>query len=194
MNMTSYFGGLMAIFLFSFIWFVLYKHFFTIALRERLFDLRDRLFSYAENNNIPFDNPAFLDRWNEINGMIRFAHEIHIMFFTMLLSKKEYEEGEKNYNKLREEHLAELEQNHQIFFNDNLREQMDLFFSYLVKSSAVLFIISSIVIAIGSVFFYIFTITEKRKEVRLKIRKGQESFYGGYAYLTTESESDLLYA
>jgi hypothetical protein len=44
------------------------------VLRERLFEIRAKLFDYAANGAVSFDDPAYTGLRVLMNGMIRFAH------------------------------------------------------------------------------------------------------------------------
>ena len=58
------------------LWFLLFwcwRGYRIDAFRQRLFSLRDKLFDYAANGSVSFDEPAYMMLRNRINGMIRFA-------------------------------------------------------------------------------------------------------------------------
>ncbi|QWF71213.1 hypothetical protein KEF85_01570 [Methylomonas paludis] len=46
------------------------------VLRYRLFLLRDKLFAFAEDGKISFDDPAYILTRTIINGSLRFAHRL----------------------------------------------------------------------------------------------------------------------
>jgi hypothetical protein len=53
------------------------------ALRDRLFAVREKLFDYAAQGGISFDDPAYTKLRMLINGLIRFAHRLTFMRFAM---------------------------------------------------------------------------------------------------------------
>jgi len=53
------------------------------ALRDRLFALREKLFDYAAQGNVSFDDPAYARLRMLINGLIRFAHRLTFTRFVM---------------------------------------------------------------------------------------------------------------
>jgi len=55
------------------------KNYRLDAFRQRLFALRDQLFDYAANGEVPFDHPAYQMLRTRINGMIRFAHRVSFL-------------------------------------------------------------------------------------------------------------------
>ncbi len=55
------------------------------AFRQDLFDLRDSLFQYAAEGNVAFDQPAYRELRNMINGLIRYAHKMSFIFFLLVL-------------------------------------------------------------------------------------------------------------
>lgn len=60
------------------LWFVysyLYKRIRLDAFRETLFTVRDDLFDYMWQHNLPFDNRAYGLLRSSLNGMIRTAND-----------------------------------------------------------------------------------------------------------------------
>ena len=51
------------------------------ALRDDLFALRDKLFVYAAEKNIEFDDPAYTILRERMNTLIRFAHQLTLTKF-----------------------------------------------------------------------------------------------------------------
>lgn len=54
----------------------IYNDYRVDLLRCRLFVLRDKLFEYAENGEIDFDDPAYRLTRTLLNGSLRFAHRL----------------------------------------------------------------------------------------------------------------------
>jgi hypothetical protein len=52
-------------------------------LRQQLFSLRDEMFDYAADGNIGFDDPAYVLLRNQMNGFIRFGHQITLFRLVM---------------------------------------------------------------------------------------------------------------
>ena len=71
--------------------FVLYNKYRLDLVRQELFDIRDRLFDEAMNNQIAFDSPAYRYARTVINGMIRFSHRLSLsrLLVSMLLASEE---------------------------------------------------------------------------------------------------------
>jgi hypothetical protein len=68
------------------LWFLLFRLFSdyrTDTLRDRLFALRERLFDYAADGHIEFENPAYTQLRRLINSLIRFAHRLTFTRFAM---------------------------------------------------------------------------------------------------------------
>lgn len=55
--------------------FYLWRDYRLDAFRDDLFALRDKMFQYAANGNIAFDNPAYVLLRNRMNILLRYAHE-----------------------------------------------------------------------------------------------------------------------
>ncbi|MCP5060838.1 MAG: hypothetical protein GY936_00025 [Ignavibacteriae bacterium] len=143
---TTYLIGLLNLIILGVLWFFFFRHYFVDAHRNYLFDLRNKLFDYAIEHDIPFDNPAFLDRWNSINAKINNTHHLHTFIITGLLQSFAPSNKLKKYIKSVDENLKALDKEHQIFFTKNYAEELKLFISYSLKSSILFFFVSSIIL------------------------------------------------
>lgn len=56
------------------------------AFREHVFSLRNRMFLYVAENNIGFDNPAYLILRNRMNVVLRYAHQFTMAKFLLLIA------------------------------------------------------------------------------------------------------------
>ncbi len=54
------------------------------CFRKNMFAVRDELFDYAAAGNISFDDPAYVLLRRQINGMIRYGHQLTV--FRVLMS------------------------------------------------------------------------------------------------------------
>lgn len=54
------------------------------SLRQKLFTVRDEMFDYAADGNISFTDPAYQLLRDEMNGFIRYAHQLTL--FRVLMS------------------------------------------------------------------------------------------------------------
>lgn len=162
------------------LWFYFFRTYFIDSHRHELFNLRNRLFNYAFENNISFENSAFKDRWNEINGMIQLAHISHSMFIASLFLDKERSKKDF-YLRVRAENMKHLEERHQKFIEANRKEQFDQFFSYLIKSSLVFLVLSLFFAIIFFVIAYIYFINNRNK-FRKQIRDHVEPIYENYTF------------
>jgi hypothetical protein len=54
------------------------------TFRQRMFAIRDALFDYAADGYIAFDDPAYLALRRQMNGMIRYGHQLTV--FRALMS------------------------------------------------------------------------------------------------------------
>jgi hypothetical protein len=66
--------------------FVLFPDHRADAFRQRLFDLRAKLFDYAASGAVPFDHPAYGLLRLRMNGLIRFAHRFTSLQFLFVLT------------------------------------------------------------------------------------------------------------
>lgn len=180
---TTLIVGIINIILFYFIWYIGYKNYFIDLRRHELFQLRNRLFNYALENNIAFDHPAFVDRWKEINGAIKYSHEIHLIFFTALMDIFIYNnKTETEYLKRREDNLKLLDKKDQRFFEKILEEEKLLFGQYLVKSSLILIALYTIIGLINN-FSKIYNFISKKQKTRLKnkLKKTQNYVFDNFS-------------
>ena len=58
------------------------------SFRQRMFTIRDGLFDYAADGNIPFDHPAYLLLRAQMNGYIRFAHDLTVFRILMTVAAR----------------------------------------------------------------------------------------------------------
>lgn len=85
--------SLFSILLLVILWFWLYRDYRVDAARQKLFEIRDELFDYANSGKISFEDPAYERLRRTINGFVRFAHRmnlIHILIMSIVLKKKHY--------------------------------------------------------------------------------------------------------
>ena len=55
------------------------------SFRQKMFTVRDKLFDYAAEGSIPFDEPAYVLLRQHMNGFIRYAHQLTV--FRLLMTK-----------------------------------------------------------------------------------------------------------
>jgi len=68
----------------AFVWLKLVPMQRLDELRQQLFAVRDEMFDYAAAGNISFDDPAYVLLRTQMNGFIRFGHQITL--FRLLMS------------------------------------------------------------------------------------------------------------
>lgn len=81
-----------------FVW--LHHDYRTDVLRYRLFLIRDKLFAYAEDGKISFDDPAYILTRTFINGSLRFAHRLTLtdLLLVTLAQKKHNKSIQESYD------------------------------------------------------------------------------------------------
>jgi hypothetical protein len=80
--------------LLAFIMFVWWPAQRVDLFRQQMFALRDELFDFAMNENIDFDDPAYLHLRDLMNGFIRYAHNITPYRTLMSFLRWKYTAGE----------------------------------------------------------------------------------------------------
>ena len=89
--------------LIAFLYFIFdnfYKEYYLDRTREELFKIRDQLFNYASEGKIDFNEKAYGITRLQLNGMIRFIHEINIIrLIIMKITYSLYRKNDKSYIK-----------------------------------------------------------------------------------------------
>lgn len=149
-----------SLFVLWYLWFYCYTPLKLRKFRQSLFDLRHKLFLYASDGNIEFDNPIYTHSRNQINALIRFAHRLNTVDVFLI--------SFKNIESLKQE-FEEEEDKRRSAFNKLTADQRD--FLNLIKDELHWRAISLIVTTslIGLVFLAIF-------EVYSRLKKGFESY------------------
>lgn len=137
------------------LWFYFMKEYRIDAFRERLFSIRDELFSFAAEGKISFDNPAYTELRSLINGMLRFAHRF--TFLTLLISARTSRSEEESPLRRWEASLASLPQETR---NELERIHYDLFSAYMNQLVA-----GSITLrCVSAMLFVAFTVRAQSKK------------------------------
>jgi len=86
--MTHYATAIISLASLALLWgflFWLYKDYCVEAFRQNVFALRDELFDVAASGEIPFEHRAYGRLRVTMNGAIRFAHELSLAQFLIVL-------------------------------------------------------------------------------------------------------------
>ncbi|SRR6266567_1343210 len=70
------------------LWFFVYylwRDYRLDAFRDHVFSIRDRMFLYAANGNISFDDPAYTILRNRMNVLLRYGHEFTLTRVILVL-------------------------------------------------------------------------------------------------------------
>jgi len=59
--------------------------------RQKMFSIRDEMFDYAADGNIPFDHPAYTMLRHQMNGFIRYGHQLTVFGCLMTLARRKIE-------------------------------------------------------------------------------------------------------
>lgn len=92
------------------------------AFRQKMFCLRDELFDYAAEGNIRFDDPAYVLLRRQMNGFIRYGHQLTVfrLLMTKLMNMTSGDSNPTQWNDAWTGALANLE-------NDEVRERLQAF-------------------------------------------------------------------
>jgi len=97
--------------------------------RQKMFAVRDELFDYAADGNISFDDPAYVLLRSQMNGMIRYGHQLTLFRISATWLMRTLL-GDKPKNEWHESWERALEN----VSNDEARRQLGIFHE---RSSAV---------------------------------------------------------
>lgn len=138
-NYLFLYGLAIAIF---YLFFFLYKDYMNDYTRQELFKLRDRLFDYAADGNIAFDDEAYKTTRTMINGVIRFTHSITLTHWLMMtfFSSDEHRNYEKQFSAQFAVAISKLNQDQQKMVKDVLVDTHLLIANHLLKTSPLLLI------------------------------------------------------
>lgn len=135
---------------FWFGWTFLYKDFRTDAFRQDLFKLRDELFDYAAEGKIQFDHPAYGILRIQINGAIRFAHQlsfVRLLLNFILISRVDRKLSVQKYTERIEKAFSCIESSE---VSEKMRSIQGKFYFLIAKQlmllNPLLLIISSLVL------------------------------------------------
>jgi hypothetical protein len=64
----------------------LWRDYRNDSFREHVFSIRDRMFLYAAQGNISFDNPAYKILRDRMNGLLRHGHEFTLSRMALILA------------------------------------------------------------------------------------------------------------
>jgi hypothetical protein len=155
MTLLSNFSGALHLMLgLTALWFLIFRlvHEYRLdVLRDQLFAVRERLFDYAANGNIAFDNAAYTQLRMLLNSLIRFGYRLTFTRFLMGVIFMEWKD--KPYDRellIRwEKAVAELPPESQVELKSIRGEALVLVVRHLVTGSPVMLILL-VVFAIGS--------------------------------------------
>lgn len=64
--------------------------------RQKMFTIRDEMFDFAANGNISFDHPAYVLLRQQMNGFIRYGHQLTVFRCLMTVARCKIEGEELN--------------------------------------------------------------------------------------------------
>src|SRR6266576_646661 len=73
-----------------------YRDYRVDLFRQRLFELRDRVFDFARSGELSFDHPAYGILRSTINGFIRFGHRFgmfQIILFVSSIRRRDFQDA-----------------------------------------------------------------------------------------------------
>lgn len=92
------------------------------GFRQRMFSVRDEVFDYAADGNIAFNHPAYVLLRRQMNGFIRYGHQLTVFrcLMTVVARKVSGDEPQGLWFAEWQKALATIE-------NDSVRKQMEEF-------------------------------------------------------------------
>lgn len=126
-----------------FLYFFLYKNYMIDYTRQQLFKIRDDLFDYAANQEINFDDEAYLTTRIMLNGVIRFTHNISLTRWLIMLTVtgKENRAYEKQFFESFSSSLNKLNNEQQKIIKTSIVMMHYVIINHLLNTSPLLFIV-----------------------------------------------------
>lgn len=94
MDYMQFFIVLAALFALYWLYEVEYKRYRLDKFRDNLFQIRGALFDAAARGEIPLDHPTYLILRTNINGVIRFSHDLSFFRFLLMRFEVKSEAGQ----------------------------------------------------------------------------------------------------
>lgn len=145
--MNVYANTLISLVSLALLWFFLfwlYKDLCVDHFRQRVFALRDELFDAATSGKIPFDHKAYGRLRVTMNGAIRFAYQISLLHFLVVIARHGGHISRNNgYNAKFLEEMQDLsEEQKKVFVSFHMR--FSLLFLKQIFVSSPLFLVTII--------------------------------------------------
>jgi hypothetical protein len=148
---------LAALFTLYWLYEVEYKRYRLDRFRDNLFLIRGSLFDAAARGEIPLDHPAYHILRTNINGIIRFSHDLSFFRFLLMRSEMKSEAGKSRsaeYKQRMESSMASLNDSQRRLIISTNREIHKSVMFYIAFNSIPGKIIS-VVVTLIAVFFWL---------------------------------------
>jgi hypothetical protein len=133
--------------------FWLYKDYCIESFRQKVFALRDELFDFAACGKIPFEHKAYGRLRVTMNGAIRFAHELSLAQFLILLVRHHGQiDNKRGYVARLHEDMKDLTEDKKEMLL-SFQNRMSIIFLKHIFASSPLFVITLILPLLSILFF-----------------------------------------
>ena len=89
-NALPVFLGVITVLCGWWLFFIVQQDYWLDLTRQRLFLIRNKLYDAALEGRISFDDPAYTMTRTTLNGMLRFTHEVNIMYLISVFLAHKY--------------------------------------------------------------------------------------------------------
>jgi len=144
-----------------------YKRYRLDKFRDKLFMIRGGLFDAAARGEIPLDHPAYLILRTNINGMIRFSHDLTFFRFLLMRSEMKSEGGKSRsaeYKRRVEASMATLTDSQRQLITSTNREVHKSVMLYIAFNSIPGKVFSLAIIAVSVLIWIVKTVAGKGSE------------------------------
>ncbi|MDF3241955.1 hypothetical protein [Pseudomonas veronii] len=144
-----------------------YKRYRLDKFRDKLFMIRGGLFDAAARGEIPLDHPAYLILRTNINGMIRFSHDLTFFRFLLMRSEMKSEAGKSRsaeYKRRVEASMVTLTDSQRQLITSTNREVHQSVMLYIAFNSIPGKVFSLGVIAVSVLIWIVKTVAGKGSE------------------------------
>ncbi|MCO7575311.1 MULTISPECIES: hypothetical protein [Pseudomonas chlororaphis group] len=162
---------LSALFALYWLYEVEYKRYRLDKFRDDLFVIRGKLFDAGARGEIPLDHPAYLTLRTNINGVIRFSHDLSFFRFMLMKYEVKSDAGRArsiNYQRRMNESLASLTDSQRKLIIDTNSEIHKSVLLYIANNSLLGKALTVLVFLVAAILWVVKSILGKKFEVSEK--------------------------
>ena len=151
----------------------IYRDYRVDLFRQRLFELRDRVFDFARSGQLSFDHPAYGILRSTINGFIRFGHRfgvLQIVLFVSIIRRRDFQDaGELQFHDRWRNAIADLPESTRDKLNHFMLDMQLIVGDQLLFTSPML-VITLVPVVVWAVLWVLLKTMREQVLARLRTR------------------------